>query len=51
MTLPVAVVHVGAIMTPGKGGCGVIGWAPISTDSDRGEMHSVERDTVKVYVP
>jgi hypothetical protein len=44
-------VHVGAVIVPGRGGAGVTGWLSISACPEGGEMHSVEMETVKVYVP
>ena len=51
LTLPVARVHVGDVILPGKGAAGVGGWSLIVKLSDGGETHSDAMLTVYVYVP
>ena len=51
LTMPVAIVHVGLVVMPGTGACGVTGWGSIVTGSDGSEVHPEEFVTVKVYVP
>lgn len=51
MTLPVAIVHVGAIIVPGRGGSGLMGWSTIKACSEGEEVHTCDTDTVNVYAP
>jgi len=48
LTVPVAFVHVGLVMMPGAGGCGVTGWGSIVTVADGREVHPEVFVTVKV---
>jgi hypothetical protein len=50
-TLPVGVVHAGAVINPGRGGGGNSGCSFIVTGADSEEVHPADTDTLKVYVP
>jgi len=49
-TLPVAVEHVGWIITPTTGAFGDTGWVLINAFIEANEIHPVELVTVKLYV-
>ena len=51
ITLPVEVVHVGGVMVPITGACGITGVDDITTSTDEGETHPDEFVTVNEYVP
>jgi hypothetical protein len=51
VTLPVRVVHAGAVMVPGSGGAGDIGCSFITAGPDAEEEQPDETETLKVYVP
>jgi len=51
VTLPVGVVHVGAVINPGNGGGGNPGCSFIVAGADSEEVHPADNDTVKVHVP